>query len=180
MSGRREFGQVHELHCFSLQLFSLYILSPNDLRMSCKQKYLEAHLLLRQASPAACLTSLLECLKSTLHTMCWKLNSHTFALNLVLLQVWPHGWHHSPSSCIDGPQGDIAVKLFLPCLWHLPPSPAVGPLYSSDVCSSLQLFLHLPDQTTINTHFITLPVHFPPCAETFSKMETWAHPGSGT
>lgn len=133
MSGR-EFGQVHKLHYQPrlqppafLTLYSV----PRDIGTSPRQKYLEAHHCLRWISPAACLTSPLECLKSTFNTTCWKLSSHTFTLNVVLLQFLAHDWRHSLCSCADGPQGAIAVMAL----------PALPPTSASQSCCWTFVFL---------------------------------------
>lgn len=134
MKSGREFGQVHKLHYQPMlqpPAFLTWYSVPHDIGTSPRQKYLEAHHCLRWISPAACLTSPLECLKSTFNTTCWKLSSHTFALNLVLLQFLAHDWRHSLCSCADGPQGAIAVMAL----------PALPPTSASRSCCWTFVFL---------------------------------------
>lgn len=176
MSGRRIWSNSWTTRCFSLQLFSLYILSPSR-----SQNELQTEISGSTASPSQ--ASISSCLSDISTRMSLK---HLYLY--VLKAEFTLSSKPSPPPGLISWLASLSFQLHrrtprryhcqaLPCLArHLPPSPAVGSLYSSRCMLFLHSFLHLPDQTTINTHFITLPVHFPPYAQRYfqnGKLSTF-------
>lgn len=149
----------------------------------CSQSYLEAYRCCEWISPAAYLTSPLECLKITFNRTCCTLNSHTFTLALLLLQFLPHD---SFIPILPAAQTD-PKELSLTCLFliHLP-HPRHTPILlfivlSYPLCMLFSLSSSIPwiglpsTLTLIYLPPIHFPYHFPGL---FSKTKTWAYPST--